>query len=299
MRNVLSIPVLVCALAAGLYATPPLQESEPMKTATGWAKADKDGSCTFYNSATRSLETWMRDGGVTGILNLSRLDAPPEKWVLDPFGNAWIVSGAMLYQVDKKGKPGTTVRLPGEVVDVGWGTKGFFLLFRGAETYLEKRDYAKASLLWSSGRKPRVSDDGVATITAGADRLVVAEDGNVMLANGLNLSLVSFDGDKGTSLGETVFTLNNAAVPALNLRGKERGALAWWLGKAVVMAAVPASQIPAEKKAGLLLARLNLAAGSVDFLPTGVGEDHKLIGVLDTEAVIMKPGGGLVLVPIK
>jgi len=270
-----------------------------MKTATGWARADKDGSCTFYNPAARSLETWTKDFSVTGSLDLSKLDVPPEKWVLDPFGNAWVVSGAMLYQVGKNGKPGTTVRLPGEVVDLGWGTKGFFLLYRGAETYLEKRDYLKASLLWSSGRKPKASEGGTTPASVAADRLIVSEDGNVLLTNGSSLSLSSFEGNKGAPMGETVFTHNNAAAPSLSLGGKERGSLGWWLGKAVVMAAVPASQVPNEKKAGLLLARLDLAAGSVEFLPTGATEDFKLIGVFETEAVLMKPGGGLVLVPIK
>ena len=299
VRNVLSIPVLVCVLAGGLSAASPLQDSDPMKTATGWARVDKDGSCTFYNSATRSLETWTKDFGITGSLNLSKLDVPPEKWVLDPFGNAWVVSGAMLYQVDKNGKSGTTAKLPGEVVDLGWDTKGFFLLYRGPEIYLEKRDYTKASLLWSSGRKPKASNGGATAASIAAARLVVSEDGNVMLTNGSSLSLFSFDGNKGTSLGETVFTLNNAAAPSLSLGGKERGALGWWLGKSIVMAAVPASQVPDEKKAGLLLARLDLAAGSVEFLPTGVTEDYKLIGVIEIEAVLMKPGGGLVFVPVR
>lgn len=270
-----------------------------MKTAAGWAKLDKDGSCTFFNAATRTLETWSKEFGVTGSLNLSKLEATPEKWVLDPFGNAWVVSGTMLYQVAKNGKPGTTVRLPGEVADVGWDTKGFFLAYRGAEIYLEKRDYTKASLIWSAGRKPKAQDEGTPATPNGADRIVVAEDGNVMVAAGSSLALAAFDGTKGAAHGQTVFTLNNAAAPGLNLGGKERGDLAWWLGKSVVMAAVPASQVPKEKKAGLLLARLDLAHGTVEFLPTGVTEDHKLIGLLESEAVIMKPGGGLIFIPIR
>lgn len=267
-----------------------------MKTATGWARADKDGSCTFYNPATRSLETWSKDFGVTGSLNLSKLEAPAEKWVLDPYGNAWVLSGTMLYQVDKTGKPGTTIKLPGEVADLAWGTKGFFLLYHGPETYLEKRDYTKGNVLWSAGKKPKAP---AGDLSNGTSRLVVSEDGNVLLANGSSLSLSTFDGNKGTPLGETVFALNNAPAPNLSLGGHKRGALGWWLGKSVVMEAVPASEVPGEKKAGLLLARLDLSAGSVEFLPTGVTEDHKLVGVLEAEALLMKPGGGLVLVPVR
>lgn len=303
VRNVLVIPVLVCAMAGGLSAAPLLQpllqDVDLTKTATGWTRADKDGSCTFYDAATHSLETWTKDLGVTGSLNIAKLEVPPEKWVLDPFGNAWVVSGAMLYQVGKNGKPGSTVRLPGEVVDLGWDTKGFYLLYRGAESYLEKRDYAKANLLWSTGRKPRAAEEGAAPVAGVADGLVVSEDGTVMLTKGANLSLASFDGNKGAKIGETVFTLNGAPAQSLSLGSRDRGALGWWLGHSVVMAAVPASQVPTEKKAGLLLARLDLAAGKVEFLPTGVTEDYKLAGVLETEAVLMKPGGGLVFVPIR
>ena len=299
VRNSLFIPVLVCTLAGGLFGAPPLQDSDPVKAATGWARLDKDGSCTFYNPLTRSLETWMRDFGITGSLNISRLEVTPEKWVLDPFGNAWVVSGAMLFQVDKNGKPGATVKLPGEVVDVGWSTKGFFLLYRGAETYLEKRDYGRANLLWSTGKKPKASEGDATAVSEAADRLVVSEEGNVLLANGSSLSLSTFDGNKGKALGETVFALNNAAAPNLSLGGKERGALCWWLGKSVVMAAVPASQVPREKKAGLLLARLDVSGGTVEFLPTGVTEDYKLIGVNGGEAILMKPSGGLVFAPVR
>ncbi len=270
-----------------------------MKTGTGWARADKDGSCTFYNPATHSLDTWMKDFGVTGSLDLSKLEVTPEMWVLDPFGNAWVVSGTTLYHVDKNGKPGATVRLPGEVADLAWGTMGMFLLYRGPEIYLEKRDYTRAGLIWSSGKKPKGPNGEAAPAAMALARLVVSEDGNVLVANGSSLSLSSFDGNKGAFMGEVKFTQNGAAAPSLSLGGKARGALGWWLGKAVVMAAVPASQVPGEKKAGLLLARLDLAGGSVEFLPTGATEDHKLIGVLETEAVLMKPGGGLVLVPIK
>ena len=50
---------------------------------------------------------------------------------------------------------------------------------------------------------------------------------------------------------------------------------------------------------GLILARQDPSQGTVDFLPTGVTEDHFFAGInLEGEAVFIKPQGGLVLVPI-
>ena len=299
MRNAFFIPAVLILQTANLAASPaPLQGFEPLRTASGWARADKDGSCIFYDAASRTLNTWMKDLGITGSLDLSKLEIAPEKWVLDPYGNAWVVSGPMLYRVDKNGKPGTTVKLPGDVVDLAWDTKGFVLLYQGAETYLEKRDYIRGSLIWSTGKKPKGAE-GASPGVMSLQRMTISEDSNVLIANGNSLFIQSFDGAKGTALGETVLTLRGGTPPSLVLGGKERGALAWWLGHGVAFAAVPASQVPSERKSGLLLAHMDLAAGTVEFLPTGVSEDHKLLGILESEALLAKPGGGLVLVPVR
>ena len=78
--------------------------------------------------------------------------------------------------------------------------------------------------------------------------------------------------------------------------------MALWPGKEVVFAALKASQVPAQLRPsapGLVLARLDLKQSRLEFLPTGVGEDHILIGVLDSDAVFVKPKGGLLLVRIR
>ncbi len=296
MRNPFPVSVLLAALSAGsLGASAAPQATDPVIIATGWARVDKDGSCTFFNPATRSLDTWMKDFGVTSTLDVSKLDATPEKWLVDPYGSGWIVSGSTLYQITKSGKLGAKVNLPGEVVDLGWDTKGFVLLYRSTEPYLEKREYTKANVIWSAGRKPRNPEVGLPP----SRRLVISEEGSVLVATGSSLYLQSYDGAKGNPVGDAVFTLNNAAPPNLAPGGKERGSLNWWLGKGVVFAAVPGSHIPSERKSGLLLARMDLAGSTLEFLPTGVTEDHKLLGLLDAEAILMKPGGGLVFVPIR
>lgn len=294
VRYVVAIPVLIHMMGGSLAAAPVLRQGfDPLVSANGWARVDKDGSCTFYDGASRRLQTWIKDLGITGGLDLSRLNVIPEKWVLDPYGNAWVVAGTTLYQVDKTGKPGNTVKLPGEVTDVAWDTKGFVLIYRGGDTFMEKREYGKASTLWTVGKKSK--NDSLLP----DQRIAVAEDGNVLVATGASLFLRSYGAAKGVPLGESVFTLSEATPPTLSLGGRGRGALCWWLGKGVAFAAVPASQVPSEKKTGLLLARLDLANGTVDFLPTGVTEDHQLLGILDTEAVLEKPSGGLILVPVK
>ncbi len=271
------------------------QGSDPLTAATGWARVDKDGSCIFYSPTTRSLDTWTKDQGVTASLDVSKLEVPPEKWVVDPYGNAWIVSGSTLYQITKNGKTGSTVKLPGEVVDLAWDTKGFVLLYRTSELFLEKHDYTKANVIWSVGKKPKAAEAG-ASLTR---RLAISEEGSVLVATGSSVTLQTFEGVKGTVLGDVVFTFNNSATPGLLLGGRERGALSWWMGKGVVLAAVPASQVPSEKKSGLLLARLDLSGSTLEFLPTGVTEDHKLLGALDSEVVLLKPGGGLIFVPVR
>lgn len=299
MRNPLFISVALILQIGNLAARPaPLQSHDPMLSAVGWAHADKDGSCTFFDAASRTLATWMKDLGHTGSLDISKLEATPEKWVLDPYGNAWIVSGPTLYRVDKNGKLGATLKLPGDVADLAWDTRGFILLYRGQETYLEKRDYNRGSLIWSAGKKPKGAEEGApgAPLT---QRMTISEDGNVLVASNGNLTLQSIDGAKGNPLGELRFNVAGGGAPRLVLDGKDRGALAWWLGHGVLFAAVPATQIPSEKKSGLLLARMDLGAGTVEFLPTGVSEDHKLLGILESEALLEKPGGGLVLVSVR
>ncbi len=267
--------------------------------ARSWAKQDKDDSFTFFDAASRTLHTWMRDGGVMGSVPTGKSDEPPERWVMDPRNNAWIARGTSLVQVDKTGHTIVTFKLPAEVGDLCWDARGFVLSYKSATPYLEKRDF-KGAVLWSFGTKPS-REDGPA---AQNRRPVVQDDaGNVLMADGNSLNLSILEGATGRKVGETTLLLG-PAQPAPLLEGYtvERGPLAVWPGKGVVFAALRAAQIPAAHRGtlqGLALARIDFAQSRLEFLPTGLDETHILVGVLDSDAVFVNPRGGLMLVKIK
>ncbi len=267
--------------------------------ARSWAKQDKDDSFTFFDSATRMLHTWMRDGGVMGSVPTGKSDEAPERWVMDPRNNAWIARGTTITQIDRTGHVILNLKVPAEVGDVCWDAKGFVLSFKAPEPYLEKRDF-KGALLWSFGAKPS-KGDGPAPQNR---RPVILDDsGNVLMADGNTLNLAILDGNTGRKLGETSLLLGpGQRAPALEGYVADRGPLAIWPGKGVVFAAVRAVQIPASLRAqlqGLALARLDFAQSRLEFLPTGLDESHILVGVLDSDAVFVNPRGGLMLVRVK
>jgi hypothetical protein len=268
--------------------------------ARGWAKQDKDDSFTFYDSSAKVLQTWTRDGGSLGSLPLAKLDEVPERWLLDPRNNAWVAHGANMTLFDKTGRNLTHLKLPAEVGDVCWDTKGFVISFRSPEPYLEKRDFKTNALLWSFGAKP-VKGEGPAPQER---RPILMDDaGNVLMADGRSLNLSVIDGNTGKKLSETGFKLASG-VPAPALEGSvlDRGPLALKPGKGVVFAAVRAAQVPASERGvlqGLVLARLDLVQSTLEFLATGLDETHVLVGVLDSDAVFASPKGGLLLVKVR
>ena len=50
---------------------------------------------------------------------------------------------------------------------------------------------------------------------------------------------------------------------------------------------------------GLLLAKLDLTTSAMLFEPTGLTPDNRFIGVVDGQAVFIKPAGGLAYVAIR
>lgn len=267
--------------------------------ARSWAKQDKDDSFTFYDPATKTLYTWMREGGLTGTVATGKFDEAPDRWVLDPRNNAWIAHGLTITQVDRTGRSLQNVKLPAEVGDVCWDAKGFVLSYRTAEPYVEKRDF-KGSLLWAFGAKPSKGDG---PIPLNRRPIVMDEAGNVLMADGMALNLSVLDGNSGRKTSETQLKLaDGQPAPALEGAVIERGPLVTWMGKGVILAAVKASQVPVSQRGslqGLVLARLDVAQSRLEFLPTGLDEAHLLVGVLDSEAIFVSPKGGLMVVKVK
>ena len=286
---------LVCFTAM----TSPAQSWDAARVAAGWAKQDKDDSFTFYDARDRSLHTWARDGGEMRVISLAKLEAAPERWVIDPRNNAWVAHGSTLSHVDSGGRILTTVKLPAEVGDVCWDARGFVLSYRTAEPYLEKRDYKNADVIWSSGAKPG-KREGMALAVR---RPVLTDDlGHVLMAEGRTLNLSTLDGGSGRKIAETDLKLGGQRAPVLEGAYMDRGPLAIWPGKGVVFAALKALQVPAAQRGalqGLVLARLDAQQNSLEFLPTGLDEDHMLVGVLDADAVFANPRGGLMLVRVR
>ncbi len=289
------IAIVLPALVSVVLTAPPAagQEYDPMVSASGWTRADADGSFTFYDPAGKRLVTWTREGGTLGQVDVSRLDGPPEFWVIDSYGNAWVVTGLSLVQVDKKGKIGSRVRLPAAVADLAWEPRGMVLAYRSAEPYVEKREFKNGSVLWSWGSRPSGTSAGASV------RLVVAGASEVAVARGGAMKLDILDLHSGKQLRQLAFAFKGAMAADLELGSGERGAMAWSAGLGVVFAAGPGSQAAQAKMNGLLLARLDLNSQVLDYLPTGLTEDHVLVGIVENEAAFLKPKGGLTYVAVR
>lgn len=270
------------------------QAWDPMKNATGWARFDKDSSCTYYSPALRKLITTMPDGSVMNEVDLSKLEVAPEKWVLDPSMNAWVIAGGVAQFVEKNGKLGVSIKLPGEVSDLAWDPKGFILSYRTADPYLEKRDYKNGSAFWTYGSKPKKGEPAATVL----HRILVNDENHIALATGNTLHLNLLDGSKGKLLGQAVFSLNDQNPPTLDLAGKDRGPMVWWLNKGTAITAIAASNITGFKETGLVLVRQEFTSSTLTMVPTGLSEDHLLIGAVENDAILIAPKGGLVTVPL-
>ena len=289
MRSLLLLPVL----ASMALAQAP--DFDPAASATGWAHCDRDGSCTFLDSAGKRLVNWMRDGTVLSQVSLAKLDFTPEMWVLDSYNNAWVTAGGVLQFVEKSGKPGTRIKLPAEVADLAWDTKGMVLSFRTPTPYLEKREFKGGGLIWSWGSKPGDERSGNPELF----RVMIADSGEVVVSRGASMMVDLLDPVKGKPVAQAAMLYKDAPMPDLILGNGKRGAAAWWIGKPVGFSALTGAQAPFAKMSGMLLARLDFSEGRADVLPTGLTEDHAFIGMMENDAVFIAPKGGLVFVAVR
>lgn len=288
-------------LAAFVAVVPALRAQgwDAATQAVGWARQDKDDSFTFYDPAARVLRTWMQDGGDIQDIPLDKLKEPPSKWVIDPRGDAWVVSGTTLTQVDSAGRLARDLKLPAPVDSVCWDTKGFVLSYRTQNPYLEMRRYQDGEVLWTYGRKPGRKDP----ITAlSLHPMLMSDTDQVLLGNGNDLGLLVLDANTGKPVREEAFSFNGNPAPALVGAPVDRGPLCLWSGKGVVFATLRAGELPAVARGtiqGQALVRMDLKTATVTFAPTGLATDHLLVGILHGQAVFVNPKGGLLQLPVK
>lgn len=265
------------------------------RTATGWARSDVAGGCAFHDAARKVLAIWSKDGSSNAELPLGALEQAPEKWVIDQSGGAWIVGGATLVHLDRKGKVLDTTNLPGAVSDLTWDARALYLVYRDTGLYIEKRDLKKGNVIWSHGNKPRRE-----TVTRSSlHRLAVADDGNLLVVSGSSMGIQVFDGIKGKPTNLIQPKFGNQAAPPLNLGDQDRGPVGFWYGKNVLWSAALAPQLAVPGVTGITLIRMDLATGDAKVLNLGLKENHGFVGVFDGEAIFTQPEGGLVFVPIQ
>ena len=298
MRLRPSRTLIYCLLAVATTLLP-AQGWDAATQAQGWARQDKDDSFTFYDPGAKVLHTWMKDGGELRATPLGRMENPPGKWIIDPRNNAWVVSGPTLTQVEPNGRIGKTLKLPAEVGSVCWDTKGFILSYKTQEPYLEKRRYLDGDIVWTFGAKPSNKE---AISTRNLHPLVMDDLDHILMGNGNDLNLSVIGADTGKKEGETSLRLGQDPAPALVGGSVDRGPLCLWSGKNVVFASLNAADLPPATRGtfqGQVLARIDLTTSAVAILPTGLPENHLLVGVLDGSAVFVNPKGGLLLVAVK
>ena len=293
------VPIVACAAALPAMA----QSFNVATQARGWAHQDRDFSFTFYDPATRSLITWDKGFGIMNTLSLAKLDAVPSMWFMDRYNNAWVISDDMLYLVRKDGKVDRKERLPGEVADVAWDSQtGFVLIYKTAAPYLEMRDMKDGSVSWSRGQRPKKGDLSSESFFRVCMKVLPGGDSQVFYTDDASFNLTVLSGKNGNPVTRTAFKLNGQPVPPLNFDKTSPGPFCPYIGKEVIYAEVDSTVLPtgaAPGLSGLLLAKLDLVSNVVTLEPTGLTPDNRFIGVVDGQAVFIKPGGGLVYVAVQ
>jgi len=268
------------------------QAWDPARKATGWARVDIDGSIAFHDPASRKIYSWLKDGGgVFSEVDVSKLPQAPEKWVMDASLNAWVVTGGNLRFVNKANGTFFSTELPHEVGDLAWDAVGMYFSYKNETSLIEKKSFQTGEVIWATELDP----DKEHGSKGGADQILVTPDKTLVVSHPGRFQVDLVDGGDGRIKGQVTFSYRGKPAPAC-LPG--RGAMGWWLDQGLAIRAIPASSLPSLGMVGLLLAKEDLAAATVDFVPTGLSEEHSFIGMVESEAVFIAPGGGLVYLPI-
>lgn len=286
---------LLAALALALPAVVlQAQEWDGIRSAKGWTRFDATGSATFYDPATRQLITWMKEGGVLGRIDLTKAEMVPARWVIDD-EYIWIMAGTTMKQISKTGQVLHTLSLPAEAADVDFlPPNGIAISYRTLTPFIERRDIKSGSVAWTFGKKPKKGEFAPHIL----HRILRNDEANLVILSKDELLATLLDSKKGTALGQAVFTYNDGLPPQVSLGERDRGPVVWWWGKNVAFSALPASAVAGLNQKGLVLARMDFAASTLEILPTGVTEDFSLAGVIEDKAQLVAPNGGMVSIPV-
>lgn len=229
-------------------------------------------------------------------------EAKPERWVLDTYNRVWMVCDSRLAVLGKDGAPEITLDLPGQVEDMVVGRDGLYLLYRSIKPVIEKRDLRSAAVLWTYGDRNQLKEEAAHPQLVPLNRMALGADDSVFLAEGASLAFTVLDPARGPkNPGQVFFTCQDAIPPRAVLGRQGRGPMLTWAGRDVIFGAFTPAQVKscgAPDAKGLVLARFDLAKGTLAWVTTPLPDGHLLVGLLDTEAVFLAPGGGLAFAPI-
>lgn len=227
----------------------------------------------------------------------------PDRWVIDSYSRTWMVCDGRLLVFSKDGLIESAMALPALVEDMAVGREGILILYRTPKPVIEKRDLKTGAVLWTYGDKTQVKEATAQPLLVPMNRMALGVDGTVYIAEGASMAFTVLDPVKGSKdPGQYFFTCQDAILTRAVLGHAGRGPVLSWAGKDVIFGVFAPSQVRscgAPESKGLLLARYDLAKGTLDWLPTPLAEGHRLVGLLDTEAVFLTPNGGLAYAPIR
>ncbi|WP_257311979.1 hypothetical protein [Geothrix fuzhouensis] len=229
-------------------------------------------------------------------------EAVPERWVMDSYSRTWMVCDGRLVILNKDGQIESASALPAPVEDIAVGREGILILYRTLKPCLEKRDLRTGGVLWTYGDRSQLKDAAAQPLLVPLNRMALGVDGTVYLAEGASLAFTVLDPIKGPKEpGQTFFTCHEALPGRAVLGSVGRGPLLSWAGKDVIFGVFAPSQVKscgAPESKGLMLARFDLRNGALEWIPTTLADGHRLVGLLDHEAVFLAPGAGLAYAPI-
>lgn len=282
---------------------PPVRRTQPPART---APAGSRGTTDYDAAAALLYGTPHRPRGAArepAPREVQAAEAVPERWVTDSYSRTWLTASERLIVLGKDGRQDQQFTLPGPVEDMAVAPDGLLLLYRTLKPYLEKRDLRTGAILWTFGDGSQLKDPDVPPLRVPLNRMALGTDGTVYLAEGASLTFTVLDPARGPKApGQAFFTCQDALPPRAALGHLGRGPLLTWADRGVVFGVFTPSQVKscgAPESRGLLLARFDLGRGTLDWVPTNLAEGHRLVGLLDTEAVFLAPGGGLAFAPIR